>query len=98
LSRMGGEGGYGQRDIDSAAVLCDAHRLVMIDAPAPLQPRQYLMLFPLQLRWNDPKDRLTDHLARLIAENPRRADIPRGDAPFESFADDRVVGGKNDGC
>src|SRR5262249_12887450 len=88
---------HGERYVDAAAILGDAHGLVMVDAFAALQPREDLPLLAVQFRRDNAKDRLADHLARLVAEDPRRARVPRGDAALDGFADDGVVGGYHDG-
>src|SRR5260370_17005191 len=70
LSRSVAQGGYGQRYVDAAAILGNAHGLVMLDAFASLQPRQDLLLLVMQFGRNEAKDRLADHLPRPVAENP----------------------------
>ncbi len=96
LSRSVAQGGYGQRYVDAAAILGNAHGLVMLDAFASLQPRQDLLLLVMQFGRNEAKDRLADHLARLVAEDARGAGVPRGDAALDGLADDRVVRGNDD--
>jgi hypothetical protein len=91
LSRTVAQGGYGQRYVDAAAILGNAHGLVMLDAFAALQPRQDLLLFAVQFVRDDAQDRLADHLARAVTEDARGAGVPRGDAAIDGLADDRVV-------
>src|SRR5260370_16973590 len=91
LSRSVAQGGSGQRYVDAAAILGNAHGLVMLDAFASLQPRQDLLLLVMQFGRNEAKDRLADHLARLVAEDPRRARVPRGDAAPATLSHDALA-------
>ena len=52
---------------------------------------QDLLLFGVELGRYDDRDRLANHLARLIAEDACGAAVPREDATFERLADDRIV-------
>src|SRR5262249_59015768 len=91
LPRSVAQGRHGQRDIDAAAVLGDAERLIVVDAFAPLQSGEDLTLFAVQLGGNQAEDRLADHLARLVTENARRAAVPRGDDALQTLADQWTV-------
>ena len=75
LSRSVAQGGYGQRYVDAAAILGNAHGLVMLDAFASLQPREDLLLLAVQFGRDDPQDRLADHLARVVTEDAPRARV-----------------------
>ena len=97
LSRSVAQRRHGQRYVNAAAILGNAHGLVVIDAFAALQPREDLPLLAMQFGRDDPQDRLADHLARLVPEDARRARVPRGDAAIEGFADDGVVRRNDDG-
>src|ERR1043166_653885 len=60
-----------------AAILCNAHGLVMTNVLSSSQSCKNLLL-SVQLGRNDPGDRLTDHLVRDVTEDMRRAGIPWG--------------------
>ena len=86
-----------QGDVDAAAVLADADGIVVVDALAGAEPAQQdLLFFGVQLGRNDDADRLPDHLSRGVAEHPLGRPIPGGDRRREVFADDGVVGRRDD--
>src|SRR5262245_66101378 len=87
LSRSVAQGRYGQRYVDAAAILGDARGLVMLDAFASLQLREDLLFLAVQFGRDDPQNRLSDHLARVVTEDARRAGVPRGAAAIEPLAD-----------
>jgi hypothetical protein len=68
----------------------------MGDMLAALELGEDLSSFLAQLGGDDLDDGLADHLLWLIAEDARRACIPRRDASIESLADDGVVGRHHD--
>src|SRR5262245_11234590 len=83
FSRRVAQRGDGERDVDAAAVLRHAHGLVVPDALAALQSGEYLLLLSVQLGRDEAGDRPADHLARVVAEDARRALVPRRDRAVE---------------
>src|SRR5579871_3841907 len=88
---------YRQRNIEPAAVLGDAYRLVMSDAFARLYFGENFSLFILQFGWNNAEDRLPDHFAFPKTENALCAGVPRLDNYGKIFGDNRVVRRRNNG-
>jgi hypothetical protein len=69
----------------------------MLDALAIAQPTQDLLLLRVQLRRHDQQDRLAYRFRGAVAEDARRAAVPRLDDALERLADDGIVGGFHDG-
>jgi hypothetical protein len=69
----------------------------MIYALTSSKSRKDLSLLVLQLRRNDPGDRLANHLVRVITEYAGCTGIPGGDLAFQALADDGVIRGVDDG-
>ena len=87
---------YCQRDFDPATILGDARGLEVIDPLAAPDFLQDLLLFRVQLRRNDDRDRLADDLVSLVAKDARGTCIPGADLSVEGFADDRILRGVDD--
>src|SRR3954454_20088710 len=71
------------RHVDAPPVLGDADGLVMMNALAASQTREYLLLLSVQIGRNDAGDVLPDHFVRLIPEYVGRARIPGGDSSIQ---------------
>jgi hypothetical protein len=71
VKRRNGEG-Y----IEASAVFRNTNRFVVLDALASFEPRKNLPLLLVQFRRGNARDRLSDHLACIIAEHTVRAAIP----------------------
>ena len=69
----------------------------MIYALAPPEAVQNLRLFVAPIRGNQHGDGPPDRFLGRVAEQPLRALVPTGDDAVEVFADDRVVGGIDNG-
>ena len=80
-----------QRHVDAAAILRDAHRLVVVDALSAPLPRKDVGLLASKLRRNQSTDRRPNHLGRRVAEDPFGAGIPGLDDAVQVLADDGVV-------
>ena len=91
--------------------LADAHAAMLLDSRPLLLSlfrwlRRYhaargmrgedLTLLIVELRRDDDGNRLTDHLLRLVAKDPRSSAIPGEDASLKGLADDRIVRGVDD--
>ncbi len=87
----------GQRDVHIAAVLALAHRLVVVDAVAAPDALQDAGLLVQPLRRDQDDDGPADDLLRPVPEQPLCARVPAGDHAVQVLADDRVVGGGDDG-
>src|SRR3977135_3817181 len=74
------------------AQFVNSDRLVAFDSLAAANLRQNVSLLVLQFRWNQPRNRLTDHLLRCVPEQPFGALVPGGDDALERLAHDPVFG------
>src|SRR5260370_28413371 len=71
--------GYGERDIDRAAVFPGAHRLEMGDFLSAFAALKILLHLTLKVRRRQVPNRLAYDLAWLLAEHRLRSPIPGGD-------------------
>src|SRR5205085_12085565 len=83
--------GHGERDVYGRAVLAHAHRLVVLDALAALEPRDDGRLLVGVVFGDEDGDGLPDRLLRRVAEDALGPPVPTRDDPFERLADDGVV-------
>ena len=88
---------HGQRDRHQRSVLAAADGLEVVEAIAAANAGQRLVFLGLAILRDQPADRRTDHLGGTVAEHPLRRLVPRLDDAVEILADDRVVGGLDDG-
>ena len=84
-------------NLKRSTIFADADRIEMIYALAPLEAVQNLRLFVAPVRGNQHGDGPPDRFLGRVAEQPLRAFVPTGDDAVEVFADDRVVGGIDNG-
>src|SRR5579884_1918865 len=88
----------GERNVEQRAVFSAANGFEMIDALSPPQSREDLRLL-IQAIWrNEHGDRFAHGFFRRVAEHPLRAFVPAHDDAVQIFADDRIVGGVDDGA
>src|SRR5262245_1363303 len=86
----------GQRDINRAAGLCEAHGLERSDDLSFLQAIDDVVLLLLPVGRDQAPYRMPYDLLRGVAEQLLGALIPAGDSSVEGLADDRVIGGADD--
>jgi len=96
LSRCIADWRYGDRNVNAATILCNAHSFEMIDMFPFLKAREDVILFGSEFHGNDARDVLTDHLLGRIAKDAFGARIPCRNVSIERFADDGVIRRSND--
>ena len=87
---------HGQRDRDPAAVLPDAHRLVVLDPLAIADLLEDLVHLLGAIRMAQHRDVLPEDLLGGVAVHPLRRGVPARDDPVERLRVDRVVGRVHD--
>src|SRR6185503_12594224 len=80
----------GQLDRNDAAVLSDPRSLEAEDLLAAGNPLENPLLLVVELRWDEPIDRGTLHLASAIAKESLGARVPANDGPVQQLVYDRV--------
>ena len=97
FARLVSERRHCQGDIHQPAILCDSHRIEMLDA-LPIAQSGEDFPFLLMKLWRDQsEDGLTDDFFGGIAEDARGACIPGPDNAVQGFADNGIFGGGHDG-
>src|SRR5690606_32188461 len=91
------DGRGGQRHLDPAAILRDAHRLQILDPATPADFLEDHLLLRVPLGRNQAVDRASDELFARIAEDAVTALVARGDDAVQVLRDDRVGRRRNDG-
>ena len=74
-----------------AAALEEADGLVVHNALAARELDDDVAFFLSQLGWDQPLDRIADHLLGGVTENSRRAGVPSQHQAFKGLGDDCVV-------
>src|SRR5690606_30994787 len=78
--------------------LAAANRFIMVDTLAEPETREDPRLLVVTIRGEQAGNRPADHLVRGIAEKLLSAPVPGHYNAVEALADDRVVGGFDDGA
>jgi hypothetical protein len=86
-----------QRNVQAAAVFRHAHGFVVLDPFSAAQPSQNVIFFRLALGGNQPTNRLSDDFLGGIPEHSFGGGVPTGNDAVQRFADDRIVGRRDDG-
>ena len=84
--------GDAQRNVDGAAILAHARRLVMFDRLASADPFDDIAYLVAPVRRDDDVDALADRFRRREAEQAFGGSVPAGDGAVQQFGDDGVVG------
>ena len=87
----------GQRDGQKRTVLAPPHRLEVIDRAARAHLAQDVIFLRKPVGGDDERDGLADRFFSGVAEHPLGGAVPRRDDAVEVLADDRVVGGLDNG-
>lgn len=91
------DGRHGQRNIKQTSILALANRFIVVDPLAAPDPLENCRFLAPAFRGDQDGDWLADHLFSQIAEQALRAAIPGRDVAFEILAQDRIIGGLDDG-
>ena len=87
----------GERDVIPSTVLGHVLRLIGCEALPALEARQHLGEFIASVRGDEQGDRLPQDFGRRVAEEVLRSPIPAGDAAVQGLADNRLLGGGDNG-
>ena len=90
------DGRNGEGHVDPTPIFSDPHRLVVINALAPIEPCKNLRFFIDSIRRNQHRDRLADGLRRTVTKRSLSSGVPAGDNALQCFADNRVICGLDD--
>src|ERR1700751_5173580 len=76
----------------SFAVFPDLHGFVTVNPISSPQSAQDLLFFRMQLRRNEPTNRLGDNLVRAVSKHTGSSSVPADNPSIQILADDGIIG------